>query len=126
MNARTWASVRASCEASAAVRESIALDDEPTDDSRLATCRSLMVDVNQPEGRSAVAHFAALRAAGAPIQRAANDSERLLFALTDTQQRLEDEMVSAFGREKTTRAIDNGVMCFDETTYDTHDPSSDG
>jgi hypothetical protein len=122
VHAQTWASIRASCEGNDTFRENVALLEEPTDESRVATCRAAMLDVNDDTGRAALAGVTELRAAARGIERAAGDEQRVAFVLTSTPTVLFDEMARAFGRERAVSAIDNGVVCLDETLYDLHDP----
>jgi hypothetical protein len=68
-------------------------------------------------------HVAELRAAGAGIERTSGVAQRVMFAVTSGPTALFDEMVKALGREKATRAIDNGVLCLDETLYDFRPPA---
>jgi hypothetical protein len=117
-NATTWAAIRTRCEAVDSFRESISEAEEPTDAERIGICRSTMLDVHDDGARTALVAAAGLRAAGAPALRATSDEEHVAFVLTGAASSLESEMVRAFGREKTTLAIDNGALCFDETLYD--------
>lgn len=116
-HARTWAAIRSICEASSDFRDAMKEVEEPTVDLRIHICRSQMLNVHGVENRTAMARVLELRAARAGIDRATNDIERVTFALTEAPQTLDEELVKAFGREKATRAADNGVTCFDETIY---------
>ena len=118
---RTWAAMRSACEASAAYREAVA-SREPggvdlTDRERVEHCRSL-VDPDDPSTRAALVRVAELHAASAGIDRASTDEQRIVFALTRGPADLFEEMSRTFGREKATRAVDNGVVCVDETLFD--------
>ena len=57
--------------------------------------------------------------------RATNDEQRVAFALTGATVTLFDEMVRALGREKALRAVDNGVLCLEETFFDLHENEND-
>jgi hypothetical protein len=122
----TWAAMKASCEANAEFRESMTDPEDTSDESRISACRAAMLDVTTDSGRLAIANVAQLRAVGATSERARDGAERVMFALTNAPQALDDEMARTFGREKAKRAIDNGVVCFDETLFDLKAQDSDG
>jgi hypothetical protein len=113
--------MRASCEASPEYRESIGsgeADEEPTARDRINACRGSLLDVSTYGVPAALAGAAELRAAGASRERATGTEERVAFALSESPALLEEEMTRAFGREKMLRAVDNGLLCFDEAVYD--------
>lgn len=116
-HARTWSAMRSACEASADFRDAMREVADPTDQSRIDTCRRYLLNLHDGDSRAAMGRVTELRAARGGIDRATTDVERVTFVLTDAAQTLDEEMVKAFGREKATRAADNGVTCFDETIY---------
>jgi hypothetical protein len=128
VHARTWAAMRSTCEAQPAFREWIASHEDEVDDltdmRRIEICRSTSLDVNDPNTRPALLHMAELRATGQGGERAASDEERIAFAVTNAPAVLFDEMVKTLGREKAIRAIDNGIVCVDETAYDLREAAS--
>jgi len=125
-HARTWAAMRSVCEANADFRKAMTEVEEPTDESRVETCRNQLLDVHEATARTAMARVTELRAARGTVDRATSDVKRVTFALTDAPHTLDEEMVRALGREKATRAADNGVICFDETIYQVRAPDADG
>ncbi len=120
-HARTWAAMRSACEADVGFRESMEgrdPNDELTDEERIDECRSHVLDIDAPSARAGLTRAAELQAVGAGMNGATTDEQRVAFALASSPAALFDEMVRALGREKATRAIDNGVLCLDETLFD--------
>ncbi|MBX3227497.1 MAG: hypothetical protein KIT84_14170 [Labilithrix sp.] len=115
---RTWASIRRTCEANEAYRGVAAEGEEWSTESKISICRAAFFDLSEGATRAALARVTSLRAAHATADRATNDIERIAFAVTEVPQTLDDELVRAFGREKATRAIDHGLLCFDEAVFD--------
>lgn len=125
---KTWAAMRDACEANAAYRASLAeleSRDTPPPAVRMALCTSAALDMQDDGARRAVAYVAQLRAAGVGIDRATSDEQRVGFALSNASATLYEEVAHALGRERATRALDNGVGCFDETVFDVHDPPAE-
>lgn len=119
--ARTWTEMRPTCEKNDAYRKLLAERDEKTalDDAfRVSTCLAATLDVEDPAARSALQEVAALRARGAGSERAGSDVERIAFALTNATGRLAEEMIHSLGVDAATRALDHGIVCFEETVYD--------
>ena len=125
-HARSWAAMRSACESNADYREAIAEQDEPSEQVKMTLCSARLLDVNEPSTRVALTRVAELRAAGAGLERAGSDAERVAFAFTDGPSILHDELVKALGREKATRAVDNGVLCVDESVYDVRQADPEG
>jgi hypothetical protein len=126
-HARTWTAMKPACEANDTFRETMAEngDDEMSDEARIEHCRNIVLDVDEVAPRVALTHVAELRAAGASIERASTDEQRIAFALTGATSVLYEEMTRAVGQEKAVRAIDHGVFCLAETMYDLRD-ANDG
>lgn len=147
-HARTWASIKSTCEANEAYRKDLqdVIDarnaepesdvdrdgpvraptpppEPPDDELRISLCRGALLDMTTDTSRVAVTRVAELRAAGAGIDRASTDAERVLHALTTSSDHLYDEMVKTLGKELATRALDNGVLCTHETVYDARGPA---
>lgn len=125
---RTWAAMRSACEANESFREAMEArdqDDPLTDEQRIDHCRVRVLDVDDPSTRAALTRVAELHAAGAGIERTANDEQRVAFALANAPAALFAEMVGTLGREKTTRAIDAGILCLHETVFDLRGADAD-
>jgi hypothetical protein len=120
---RTWEAMRPLCEGDPTYTENLALaSEEPTARDRIDACRRSLLDVSTYGVAAGIASAAELRAAGAPRERARGNEERLAFALSEAPALLDEEMTRTFGREKTLRAVDNGLLCFDEAVYDLRSP----
>ncbi|HVH43029.1 MAG TPA: hypothetical protein VM925_11820 [Labilithrix sp.] len=127
-HAKTWAAMRSTCEGSVAFRAYIdehEQDAELTDERRVAYCASSFLDMREPPVRRAIGYVAQLRASGAGIERAKSDEQRVAFALSNASTDLYREMVTTLGRDKATRAIENGVGCIEETVYDLREPPAE-
>jgi hypothetical protein len=119
-HARTWGKMRAAC-TDVVYSRSEAPDN---DAERLATCANRKLRVRAQETQRAMDRVAELRAAGASVERATTDEERILGALAESSDALAEELVHALGREKAARAVDYGIVCLDETTYMGERPKS--
>ena len=124
---RTWDTIRSACEASAGYRSAMAAhaEGEMSDEGRIEECKDHVLDIEEPSTRAALRRVAELHAADAAIERTTNDEQRIAFALTSATATLFDEMVRALGREKATRAIDNGILCLEETLFDLNAPETE-
>ncbi len=119
---RTWGAISAACEASSDFRETVAsLDVEPGDlDQRIRLCTGQVARVYEEATQRAIVRVAELRAEGASIDRAVGPEQRVLFGLSEASETLVSELVHTLGREKTTQALDYGVVCTDETVFLAH------
>ncbi len=130
---RTWRSIRATCEGEATFSARVKSVQERARRRRGAAfelgeaqlvdlCRPLVLEPDETTTRSTWSEVAQLRGAGRGSERARDDRERFAFALTESERVLLDEMVRAVGREKALRAVDHGILCLQETTYETRPP----
>lgn len=121
--AKTWSSMRESCEASADFRAQLgSVVGERTPAMLVSLCQRAMLDMGNPSARRALGHVAELRAAGGGIERATTDEQRAAYALTTASAALYDELVSTLGRETAMRVADHDVGCVNDSVYDLHAP----
>lgn len=126
-HSRTWASIRSTCERNDGFRDAMAEADSDMDDQgRIALCRAQVLGAGEETTRRAMLRVAELRAAGASIDRASGDEERVFFALTLASSVLFDEMTKSLGRDKAKNAVELGASCTDETVFDLRTAPSEG
>lgn len=121
--ARTWAAMRRACEEDGIFRARMRglAGEDLTDKMRVEICGGTVLHLNDPAARAALTRVAELHAAGAGVDRTVNDAQRVADALMSASTVLYDETARVLGREKATRAIDDGVLCLDETLFDVRD-----
>jgi hypothetical protein len=113
---RTWRSIQAACEEGPLFREAISESSPETDADRVAICQASLLP-NDASVRGAMRRVAESRAAGNGGPGAAPE-DRVAFALSESVDVLYDEMKKVLGEEKATRAVDFGVLCTNEASYD--------
>ncbi len=106
---RTWAKMKASCEA--LVEEKEDGEEELSVADRIAQCRRTALGAAD---RSSVARVAELRAARRPPSRAEAPIDAVLLAVAESTEELARTLTDALGREKAARAVTYGVACVDE------------
>ena len=115
-HARTWTEMRAACEEGKFFKEAIEESGPTSDADKIGICQASLLP-NEPGPRAAMRRMAEARAAGtASPGRSAE--ERVSFALGRSVEVLFEEMTNALGREKAERALDYGVLCTNEITYE--------
>jgi hypothetical protein len=120
---KTWLAMKTVCERSDVYRDLLAeAADDIEDRQRIDLCTSALLDTSEIGVRNAIRNVATLRAARATIDRTTSDEERVVFVVSQASAVLYDAMVATLGSEKARRAIDNGVLCVDETVVDLRDP----
>lgn len=121
-NLRTWEAMRAACSEGRLFAEALAESDPSSDADRISVCQASLLP-DEAGVRAAMRHVAESRAA-APGARVVMRSpeERVAFALSQSVELLFEEMTHALGQEKAVQAIDYGVLCVNETSYDVEEP----
>jgi hypothetical protein len=120
-HARTWQSIKSACEEGPFFREAMSESNVETDADRVAICQTSLLP-NEAHVRASMRRVAESRSAGNPIP-GSEPHDRVAFALSESVDVLYDEMKKVLGEEKATRAMDFGVLCTNEASYDSTEGS---
>lgn len=115
-HARTWQSMKAACEEGKFFKEAMSESNPESDADRVAICQASLLP-NEGHVRSALRRVAEARASG-NIGAGSEPQDRVAFALSESVDVLYDEMKKVLGEEKAARAMDYGVLCTNEASYD--------
>jgi hypothetical protein len=115
-HARTWKSIESACQEGPFFREAISESNPESDADRVAICQASLLP-NESHVRAAMRRVAESRSSGNPIP-GSEPQDRVAFALSESVDVLYEEMKNLLGEEKATRAMDFGVLCTNEASYD--------
>ena len=115
-HARTWRSIKSACEEGPFFREAMSESSPDSDADRVAICQASLLP-NEAHVRASMRRVAESRGSGNPIP-GSEPQDRVAFALSESVDVLYDEMKKVLGEEKSTRAMDFGVLCTNEASYD--------
>lgn len=115
-HARTWTSIKSACEDGPFFKEAISESNPESDADKVAICQASLLP-NEAHVRAAMRRVAESHASGNPIP-GSEPQDRVAFALSESVDVLYDEMKKVLGEEKATRAMDFGVLCTNEASYD--------
>lgn len=115
-HARTWKTIESACQEGAFFKEAISESNPDSDADRVAICQASLLP-NETHVRTAMRRVAESRSSGNPIP-GNEPQDRVAFALSESVDVLYEEMKKVLGEEKATRAMDFGVLCTNEASYD--------
>lgn len=114
--ARTWQSIKSACDEGPLFKEALSESNPESDADRVAICQASLLP-NEAHVRTAMRRVAESHASGNPIP-GSEPQDRVAFALSESVDVLYEEMKKLLGEEKATRAMDFGVLCTNEASYD--------
>jgi hypothetical protein len=115
-HARTWQSIKGACEEGPFFKEAMNESAPESDADRVAICQASLLP-NEANVRASMRRVAESHSAGNPVP-GTEPQDRVAFALSESVDVLYDEMKKVLGEEKATRAMDFGVLCTNEASYD--------
>lgn len=110
--ARTWSSMRAACEEGPFFAQAVAESTVSSESDLVDICQASLLP-DDDDTHAAMQRVAESRGAGRGVP-GPEARDRVAFALSESMEVLFDEMTKRLGREKALRAVDYGLICYDE------------